>query len=79
MSGFIDFITGNDDEGQRFPDPGPAAPPSRSDAEVQQAALDERRRRGAASGRESTIATSGQGVLTTDEHKSAAKTLLGES
>lgn len=51
-------------------------PPTQSDAEVQDAALAERRRRAAALGRESTINTSGQGV--TDEAGTAATKLLGE-
>ena len=51
-------------------------PPSRSDAEVQAAALDERKRRGMAQGRSSTILTSGQGVK--DEVTTKSKTLLGE-
>ena len=38
------------------------APPTRSDAEVQEAALQERRRRANARGRASSILTSGQGV-----------------
>ncbi len=52
-------------------------PPTRSDAEIQQAALDVRRRRAAAAGRSSTIKTSGQGV--TDEFTSPIKVLLGEA
>lgn len=52
-------------------------PPTRSDAEIQQAALDVRRRRASATGRAETIKTSGQGV--TDEFTSPVKTLLGEA
>ena len=61
----------------KIPDPTPApAPPSRSDAEVREAALAARRRAASASGRESTIKTSGKGV--TDEDTPALKKLLGE-
>ncbi len=60
-----------------IPDPTPApAPPSRSDAEVRAAALATRQRAAGASGRESTIKTSGKGV--TDEDTPALKKLLGE-
>lgn len=55
--------------------PNPA-PPSRSDAEIQEAALLERRRRAAAFGRQDTIKTGGQGV--TDGVKTNVKVLLGE-
>ncbi len=51
-------------------------PPSRSDADVQAAALETRKRRAMAQGRSSTIKTSGQGV--TDEVQTAPKTLMGE-
>ena len=61
----------------KIPDPTPApAPPSRSDAEVREAALAARQRAAAASGRASTIKTSGKGV--TDEDTPALKKLLGE-
>lgn len=61
----------------KIPDPTPApAPPSRSDAEVREAALAARRRAAGAKGRESTITTSGKGV--TDEDAPALKKLLGE-
>ncbi len=51
-------------------------PPSRSDADVQAAALDTRKRRALATGRSDTIKTSGQGVK--DEVTTAPKVLLGE-
>jgi hypothetical protein len=61
----------------KIPDPTPApAPPSRSDAEVREAALAARQRAAGASGRASTIKTSGKGV--TDEDTPALKKLLGE-
>ena len=53
----------------------PPPPPTRSDAEVQAAALAERRRLAARTGRSSTILTSGQGVV--DEATPATRTLLG--
>lgn len=62
--------------------PKPAAPvplpppPTQSDADVQGAALMARKRRALASGRESTIHTSGQGV--TGDAGSATLKLLGE-
>lgn len=68
--------------GGLFSSPEPAAPvalpptPTQSDADVQAAGLNARRRRAAASGRESTIHTSGQGVTT--DLPSATSTLLGE-
>ena len=59
-----------------IPAPAPAPPPpTRSDPDVQGAAIDARRRLAARSGRASTILTSGQGV--TDETPSTTKTLLG--
>ena len=54
--------------------PAPA-PPTRSDADVQAAALAARQRRAGAIGRSETIKTSGSGV--TDEVASVSKTLLG--
>ena len=61
----------------KIPDPTPApAPPSRSDEEVREAALRARMRAAGASGRRSTIKTSGKGV--TDEATPALKKLLGE-
>jgi len=54
----------------------PPAPPTRSDAEVQQSALDERLRRARAVGRSATIKTSPSGVA--DADTGAAKTLLGQ-
>ena len=51
------------------------APPTRSDEEVQAAALRIRRQRAGAQGRASTILTGGQGV--TDEIESRPKVLLG--
>lgn len=54
------------------PEPIPE-PPSRSDAEIQSAALDARMRRASATGRAETILTSGQGV---DEDKSTKVTKL---
>ena len=56
------------------PIPAPA-PPTRSDADVQAAALEARQRRAGAIGRSETIKTSGSGV--TDEVASVSKTLLG--
>jgi hypothetical protein len=50
-------------------------PPTRSDAEVRQAALDTRLRRAAAQGRSATIRTGPQGV--TEDAPVATKTLLG--
>ena len=62
--------------GQSMPAPVPAPlPPSRSDADVQTAALEARQRRASATGRSETILTSGQGV--TDETSTATKKLLG--
>jgi hypothetical protein len=58
------------------PPPAPPPPPTRSDAEVQDAAMKERQRRAAAIGRNETIRTSGQGV--TDGVQPAANKLLGE-
>ena len=55
--------------------PAPA-PPTRSDAEIQAAALAERQRRASAVGRAATIKTSGRGVV--DEVTPTIKTLLGE-
>ena len=52
-------------------------PPTKSDAEVQQAALDVRRRRAGAIGRSDTIKTSGQGVV--DGADTVSTQLLGES
>jgi len=61
----------------KIPDPKPApAPPSRSDTEVRDAATRTRLQRANATGREKTIATSGQGV--TDESSPAIMKLLGE-
>ena len=62
-------------------DPAPVVtplppPPTISDAEVQDAALKARQRAARASGRSSTILTSGQGVG--DETTSASTQLLGE-
>ena len=56
----------------------PPAPPSRSDAEIRQAAMEARQRRAAATGRSETIATSGSGVKAEDEVISPVKKLLGE-
>ena len=56
------------------PEPAPP-PPTRSDPEVQNAAIDARRRMAARTGRASTILTSGQGVK--DDTPSTTKTLLG--
>ena len=53
----------------------PPEPPSRSDADIQTAALEARQRRAAATGRSETILTSGQGV--TDETNTPTKKLLG--
>jgi hypothetical protein len=61
----------------------PAAPaplpdpvlPQKSDADIQASRTNERKRRLAASGRASTILTSGTGV--TDDSTSTKKTLLG--
>jgi hypothetical protein len=50
----------------------PPAPPSRSDAEIQSAALATRLRRSAATGRTETIVSSGA-----DEENITTKTLLG--
>lgn len=50
-------------------------PPTRSDADVRAAALEERKRRAAATGRTETIKTSPQGV--TEEAQIVTKTLLG--
>jgi hypothetical protein len=50
----------------------PPAPPSRSDAEVQSAALAARQRRAQALGRTETIVSSGA-----DEENTTTKTLLG--
>lgn len=64
-----------------FGGPAPAAPapppppPTRSDAEVRQAALDQRLRRAAAVGRSETIKTSPSGV--TEDAQIVTKTLLG--
>ncbi len=57
-------------------DSGGGQTPSKSDAEVQDEALRERRRRLLAGGRSSNILTSGQGVLASTP--SARKQLLGE-
>lgn len=54
----------------------PPAPPTRSEADIQAAALEARKRRAAATGRSETIKTSGQGV--TDEATVASKKLLSE-
>lgn len=56
--------------------PPPPPPPTRSDADVQAAALDARQRRSRAQGRASTVLTSGEGV--TSEATPASKTLLGQ-
>ena len=62
-----------------IPDPKPApAPPSRSDKEVRDAATRTRLRMANATGREKTIATSGQGVKPEDESSPAIMKLLGE-
>lgn len=58
------------------PPPPPPPPPSRSDADIQSAALAARLRRAKAVGRSETIKTSGQGVL--DETSTPTKQLLGE-
>jgi len=50
-------------------------PPTRSDADVQRAALEARQRRASATGRAETIRTSPQGV--TEDVPAATKTLLG--
>ena len=58
------------------PAPNPIAPPpvpTRSDADVQTAALEARQRRAAATGRSETILTSGAGVT---EEDTPSKTLL---
>ena len=57
--------------------PPPPPPPTQSDAEVQDAALKTRRQRSLASGRASNVLTGGQGVLSTADDSSKAKTLLG--
>ena len=56
----------------------PPAPPSRSDAEIRQAAMEARQRRASAIGRSETISTSGSGVKAEDEVISPVKKLLGE-
>lgn len=56
--------------------PPPPAPPERDDAEVQEAALQERLRQARARGRAANILTGGQGV--TDPVPTARKKLLGE-
>lgn len=53
----------------------PPVPPSRSDADIQSAALEARQRRAAATGRSETILTSGQGV--TEDANTTTKKLLG--
>ncbi len=65
------FLFGGDDKGSQD-----TATPSKSDAEVQDAALKERQRRLLAGGRSSTNVTGGQGV--TGAAPTAAKVLLGE-
>lgn len=63
----------------KIPDPKPApAPPSRSDLEVRDAATRTRLRMANATGKEKTIATSGQGVKPEDESSPAIMKLLGE-
>jgi hypothetical protein len=54
----------------------PAAPPTRSDAEVRAEALAERKRRAAAVGRAATIKTSPSGV--TEDAPVATKVLMGQ-
>lgn len=56
----------------------PPTPPSRSEKDVQLAALEARQRRAGATGRTETILTSGSGVKPEDEQTAAVKTLLGE-
>ena len=56
------------------PTPAPL-PPTRSDADVQSAALEARQRRARATGRAETISTSPQGV--TEDAPVASKKLLG--
>jgi hypothetical protein len=53
----------------------PPTPPSRSDADIQSAALEARQRRASATGRTETILTSGSGV--DDSTTSTTKKLLG--
>ena len=55
----------------------PAPPPSRSDAEVKQAAYEARMRRASAVGRSSTVATGPQGA--TEDAPTASKKLLGSA
>jgi hypothetical protein len=61
--------------GSKMQAPTPPPPPTRSDADIQAAALKARLRRAAALGRSETIKTSGQGV--TDEVNTPTKQLLG--
>jgi hypothetical protein len=58
------------------PPPPPPPPPERTDAEVQDAALQERLRQARARGRAANILTGGEGV--TDPAPVARKRLLGE-
>ena len=57
--------------------PAPTSPPTKTDAEVKEAASKERKRLLAKQGRESTILTGGQGVE--DEANIKKKKLLGGS
>jgi len=54
----------------------PPPPPTRSEKDVQLAALEARQRRAGATGRTETVLTSGSGV--TDEKAPTVKKLLGE-
>ena len=55
----------------------PPTPPSRSEKDVQLAALEARQRRAGATGRTETILTSGAGISDEDDIAPATKTLLG--
>lgn len=62
--------------GPKEPAP-PPPPPERSDAEVRQAALDQRLRRARSIGRRETIQNIGGGAGLDTDNTAAVKTLLG--